>query len=197
VGLLRRMAASATGATGIQRATDKVLEDIERLAAEGRSSFTVQFGQSDIGTINRLDVAGPMVIEAVQAAGHSVTSVDYQPWSYTVYLTIEPGRATARRSKDGEQRYGQALEAANAAFAQQGIYIRAAGVREDFGELQVAVVCPGEEDLRTSLDQLPGPEAVKAVVDEAFAFRGLEVVASYHNERTWRRAREELDWIIG
>lgn len=92
-----RVGYRATGMSAIDRTTDKLLADIERLQSQGLQEFTVSFTQNDIGTINRLDTVTPLIVERIQEEGHAVVGVDSPQggWSYTVNLRIRPAMRTA------------------------------------------------------------------------------------------------------
>jgi hypothetical protein len=86
---------------------------------------------------------------------------------------------------------------ANEEYAALSWQIRVAAVRmEEPGQLEVALVVPGEEagTLREALDALPGPSEVLDVLQRRLAVFGHAVHPNYFTEAMWRDAQLSPQW---
>jgi len=89
--------------------------------------------------------------------------------------------------------YDKALASANGEYQRCGWNVRIAGCRMlTPGELEIAFVVPGGPgELRSSLEQLPGPNEVQSVAEKCVAFARHTVVPVYMSESMWNDSSPE------
>jgi hypothetical protein len=81
---------------GFRQTRDRLLAEIDGALESGRSTFTIHFTQVDLGRVN-LDYAIGLMVDAIQAAGHSVAYVGRPAGALEVFLTVSAAHpATAR-----------------------------------------------------------------------------------------------------
>lgn len=90
MGMFRKVVAAGTCAGALERTIEKVLAEIDQRAAQGLDEFTVSFTEKDIGIMNRADVVTPMIVGAVQDAGHAVVGISDPYGNYTISMRVRP-----------------------------------------------------------------------------------------------------------
>lgn len=108
-----------------------------------------------------------------------------------------PSRSMPSNLLPRDNVYLTELFEANREFTGAGWQIRVTACRMwEPEQLEVALVVPGEDPVsfRASLDALPGPAAVMAVVEHRMTHFGKRIAPLYYSESMWRNATHEWSY---
>lgn len=90
-----------------------------------------------------------------------------------------------------DPRCAQALSAVDDGLSRLPGGLRAVAYRTKHGEMEIAIVVPGD-NLPEALDPL-SPTPIRALMEREFGFAGLYVVGRYYTQPMWREGRLN-DW---